>query len=204
MKNKLKYLAALITLVVLVAATAVHASAEEGANAAVTAAETDEENFFTAVYEEISAYTSEILCAMTLAGSLALAFAYKKGLLPLVERSLVTIGNAVTKIKENTNETAQKSSEIGESIDQRLLAAHELLDSLAKRIDSLDGSLKASLENESRARIESKQLKLVVDAQIDMLYDVFMSSALPQYQKDAVGERIAKMKEAVAQNADEK
>ena len=42
----------------------------------------------------------------------------------------------------------------------------------------------------------------MVKAQIDMLYDVFMSSALPQYQKDAVGERIAKMKEALVENAD--
>ena len=33
-----------------------------------------------------------------------------------------------------------------------------------------------------------------------MLYDVFMSSALPQYQKDAVGERIAKMREAITEN----
>ena len=45
------------------------------------------------------------------------------------------------------------------------------------------------------------QLRLVVDTQIDMLYDIFMSSALPQYQKDAVGERIAKMKGAIRENA---
>ena len=30
--------------------------------------------------------------------------------------------------------------------------------------------------------------------QIDMLYEVFISSSLPLYQKEAVGERIAEMK----------
>ena len=34
-----------------------------------------------------------------------------------------------------------------------------------------------------------------MSAQIDMLYGIFMTSSLPQYQKDAVSEHIHKMKE---------
>ena len=61
--------------------------------------------------------------------------------------------------------------------------------------------LSGNLRDESEARREKKQLYLILNAQIEMLYDLFMSSALPQYQKDAVGEKIAKMKEAVRENA---
>ena len=34
-------------------------------------------------------------------------------------------------------------------------------------------------------------------SQIDMLYEIFMQSGLPQYSKDALGERMAKMKKTL-------
>ena len=203
MKTKLKYLIAILLAAVLSMSLAVYASAEDGIPEESTEGET-EENLFSKVYEEIAAYTSEILCGLTLAGSLTLAFAYKKGLLPLVEKSLLAIGNAVMGIKESTKENAEASSALGVNIGKQLSAAEELLRNLAQKVNSLDKALGESLENENKARLEAKELRLVVDAQIDMLYDVFMSSALPQYQKDAVGERIAKMKEAIADNEAEK
>ena len=163
--------------------------------------DTTESNIFAALYEDVIAYASEILCALTLAGSLSLAIAYKKGLLPLIERSLVTIGNAITKIRDNAKESADRSNEISGNIDEKLSAAKCTLDSLAERIELLDKMLSDSLRDESEARCEKRQLYLILNAQVDMLYDLFMSSALPQYQKDAVGEKIAKMKEAVAENA---
>ena len=56
-----------------------------------------------------------------------------------------------------------------------------------------------------RKRTENtEELSVIVGTQIDMLYDIFMTSALPQYQKDAVGERVAKMKEALAGNGNTK
>jgi hypothetical protein len=202
MKNKLKYLIALVLATALFAGFAVYASAED--NVEESAEAVTETNFFSRAYEEVAGYASEILCGLTLAGSLTLAFAYKKGLLPLVERSLLAIGNAVSGIKESAKESAESGSKLKDNVEKRLSAASETLEALADKISSLDKALCASLENESEARLEAKELRLVVDAQIDMLYDVFMSSALPQYQKDAVGERIAKMKEAMANNAIEK
>ena len=38
-------------------------------------------------------------------------------------------------------------------------------------------------------------MKALMSAQIDMLYDIFMTSSLPQYQKDAVNQRVKEMKE---------
>lgn len=39
--------------------------------------------------------------------------------------------------------------------------------------------------------------------QINMLYDIFMTSALPQYEKDAVGERISAMNKILTDRAKE-
>lgn len=205
MKNKIKYLIASLLLVAFTLLGAVCVSAEEiYTEETYTTENGDETSFFDKVYGEVTAYASEILCALTFTGSLMLAFAYKKGLLPLVEKSLITIGNAVTKIKENTKESTELSSQLGINIGQRLSDTQDLIKQLTERIGTLEEALNCSLENENESRLEGKQLRLVVDAQIDMLYDIFMSSALPQYQKDAVGERIAKMKGAIRENVDTK
>ena len=45
-------------------------------------------------------------------------------------------------------------------------------------------------------------MKALMSAQIDMLYDIFMTSSLPQYQKDAVNKRISEMKEVRALDKD--
>ena len=36
------------------------------------------------------------------------------------------------------------------------------------------------------------------DLKIDMLYEVFMHSSLPQYSKDALGEKVAEMKKSIS------
>lgn len=195
MKSKLKYLIATVILAVLLTAFSFSAYASE--ETVSEAVENTEENLFSKAFDEIAEYAPEILSALTLVGSLTLAVTYKKGLLPLVEKSLLAIGNAVARIKDKTNESAELGAKLGLDIDQRLTEATGILTSLAERIAQLESALKTSIADKAEERLEAKELRLVVDAQIDMLYDVFMSSALPQYQKDAVGERVAKMKEAI-------
>ena len=194
MKKKLKYLFITALLVTFTVCFAVSASAdeihEEDANEAV------EENLFATVYSEVSKYAGEILCAMTFAGSLILAVSYKKGLLPLVKGSLISIGNAIGKIKDTTDVGIEKSAELNASFD----GAKEVLTELADKVDTLDSMLKQRLEEEDAVNKEKEALKLILRSQIDMLYDIFMTAALPQYQKDAVGERIAAMKGALAEN----
>jgi len=199
MKNKLKYLIAAVLLIVFSAGFATYAYAAEGEAAATV--ETAEENIFSNAYNEITAYAGEILCALTFVGSVILAIAYKKGLIPLLKSSLVSIGNAITKIKESTSENAKKSSEIEKTIESNLNGAKNILNSLSDKVEELDVMLKEKFAYVDEAQQERQELKLILDSQIDMLYDIFMASALPQYQKDAVGEKIAKMKEAIAKNA---
>ena len=160
-----------------------------------------EENPFTALFAQVKEYATEIFCALTFIGSMLLAYAYKKGLLPLVEGTLVSIGNAVTKIKEKTEQGEERSNALGDALTQRLACAEELISGLAQSIDTMNTSLCEVKACEDKKTADADKLSLIVSTQIDMLYDIFMTSALPQYQKDAVGERVAKMKEALTRDA---
>ena len=197
MKNKIKYLIAIALVVIFSSSLVVSASAEgEVTDATVE----PESNFFTVAYEELSAYASEILCGLTLAASLILAFAYKKGLLPLVQSALVSIGNAVTKIGDSAKKSEEQTALLEENIGSSIKNAKDMIGSLTEKISSLDNAVNERLVMDEKARGEYEKLRFIIEGQIDMLYDIFMSSALPQYQKDAVGERIGKMKGMVAKD----
>ena len=199
MKRKTKILIALLLLCTfsLLFATVSFASEDVGD---ASYSETARENVFATVFAGIKEYATEIFCAMTFVGSLLLAYAYKKGLLPLVESTLVSIGNAVTRIKEKTEEGEEISTQATVAINERLDTAQRLITTLAERIDEMTTELGEVKNSELLKNRENQNLSLIVSTQIDMLYDIFITSSLPQYQKDAVGERVARMKEALAQN----
>ena len=149
------------------------------------------ENIFAGIYNEAKEYTAEIISTITLIGTLILGFAYKKGLLPLVTRAISAIGQSVTKIKDDT-ESGMAATQTGlDSVTERL---GELENSVTLFRETLD-TLEEQLQCEAEYVKERKKMNTVMLAQIDMLYDIFMSSALPQYQKDAVGGKIQIMKE---------
>ena len=198
MNKKLKYLITAVLVIVMALGISVTASAET-AEPDLNEADT---TVFDKIYAEVGEYASEMLCAMAFIGSVILAFAYKKGLLPLVKASLVSIGNAVGKMKDSVS----RSTEMGEEFNKNLVGGLEnattVLDSLAQKVDALEYTLTEKLSHEGDHTREKEALGLILTAQIDMLYDVFMCSALPQYQKDAIGERIAAMKGALKEYGD--
>ena len=200
MKNKIKLLIAVMLILISTLGLTISASAQESESIELTNG--TEENVFNKIYADVSEYATEILCAMTFAGSLILAFAYKKGLMPIVRGSLLSIGNAVSKVKDSVGESAEKGEKLGESIEKGLESTKNVLDSLVEKISELDAALEERLTDESERAREQEVLRLVLLSQIDMLRDIFMSAALPQYQKDAVGERIAKMKGALEENGE--
>ena len=200
MKNRIKLLIAVMLILVSALVLSVSASAQEAESTELT--DGTEENVFDKMYADVSEYATEILCAMTFAGSLILAFTYKKGLLPIVKGSLLSIGNAVSKVKDSVGESAEKGVKLGESIEKGLENTKTVLDGLVKKISELDTALEERLSDESERAHEAEVLRLVLLSQIEMLRDIFMSAALPQYQKDAVGERIAKMKGALEENGE--
>ena len=155
------------------------------------------ENVFTTIFNQLKSYATEIFCGMTFIGSLILAYAYKKGLIPLIEKTLVSISGAVAKIKERTESGAIATEELGASLSEKLEKSEMIVNSMIDRIGEMNKEL-AEIKTSELERTDScKELSIIVGTQIDMLYDIFMTSALPQYQKDAVGEKVAKMKETL-------
>ena len=199
MNKKLKYLITSILIIVFALGLSVSANAQQGDG---TVAEYDAQTVFDKLYCELGEYAGEILCAMAFAGSVILAFAYKKGLLPIVKGSLVSIGNAVGKMKDSVNQSTEMGEKLSKSLESGLDNATEMLRTLGEKVDSLEHILAEKLTDEDERAKEKEALGIIMNSQIDMLYDIFMCSALPQYQKDAVGEKIAKMKEALAENGD--
>ena len=198
MNKKLKYLITSILVIVLALGLSVTASAET----LTEAEEITEATVFDKLYTEVSEYAGEILCALAFIGSVVLAFAYKKGLMPIVKSSLVTIGNAMSKMKDSVNKNAERGEEMNREIASGLDGAVKVIQTLGERIDALEKSLTERLADKDEAAREREALSIIMTSQIDMLYEIFMSASLPQYQKDAIGEKIAKMKGALAKNGD--
>ena len=149
---------------------------------------------FSELYSFASEYASEIISTVTLAGTLVVGFAYKKGLIPMLGKVTGNIQSAVVKIKENTEESNRSASERLDGITDRLGCVENSLTLAAGSIERLEEKL-ASEEKEIACR---RMMDTVMRSQVDMLYDIFMASALPQYQKDAVGMRIQKMREELS------
>ena len=198
MNKKLKYLITSILVIVLALGLSVTASAET----LTEAEEITEATVFDKLYTEVSEYAGEILCALAFIGSVVLAFAYKKGLMPIVKSSLVTIGNAMSKMKDSVNKNAERGEEMNREIASGLDGAVKVIQTLGERIDALEKSLTERIADKDETAREREALSMIMTSQIDMLYEIFMSASLPQYQKDAIGEKIAKMKGALAKNGD--
>lgn len=149
-----------------------------------------EQNVFAALLESFKAYSGEIMSLLTLVASLILALCYKNGLMPIVKSTLSGLLSAVEKIKENVDAGDERSKNFTSALSTRLESAEQLIDKLSEGVDRAT----RALDERQRDEDERRDMRVILTAQIDMLYDIFMTSALPQYQKDAVGERISEMK----------
>lgn len=156
-------------------------------------------NSFEAVFETVKKYATEIFCALSFIGSLILAYAYRSGLLPIIKSGIGAISDVVSRIKETTERGESKTDEIASAVCGRLSNAEACLDNIENAIDVLG----ERLDLLSKDADERKKLRVILSAQIDMLYSIFMTSALPQYQKDEVGMKISEMREALLGNEDE-
>ena len=154
----------------------------------------NESNPFAVFFEGVKTYATEIISALTLIASLILAYAYKSGLTPMITNALSNLGKLLAGMRDSVSENEKASKEITEALEARLAMAEETVDRLTAGIEAVSTSIRA--EEDSTA--EKKKLGEILTAQIDMMYELFISSALPEYQKEAVAERIKQMKEAIA------
>ena len=116
---------------------------------------------------------------------------YKSGLIPLLRDALSKLKGAIDSAKEEN----EKSS----------LITKEGIDGINTAISDIDKSVKKSADELSRIgwefesykamQKERESMRIILANQIDMLYAIFMSSSLPQYQKDEIGVKIQEMRE---------
>lgn len=150
-----------------------------------------ESNIFEDIFASVNEFSPEILSMLTFIGSLLLAFAYKRGLLPTIKNGLGIISGTVGELKASTEGFSKHQEAMISELTERLKQAELSLSEFGKAIDEI---VKKAEEDENGA-LEREHMKALMSAQIDMLYGIFMTSSLPQYQKDAVSEHIHKMKE---------
>lgn len=155
------------------------------------------ENGFGEIYDLAMSYMAEILSLCAFIGSLICAIIYKSGLVPLMENGLRGIKNAAVKIKEATDRAEIDNKESMGSISSQLTKLDQTLAELNKTVTRLSEA-QAGLEEQRAHRDKTDK---ILGGELDMLYDIFMCSALPEYEKTRVGERMAKLKEVL--NSDE-
>lgn len=165
-----------------------------GVTAFASNGEAESENVFEIAFDWASANSAEILSALTFLGSLVLAFTYKKGLLPKLSGALSKIGGSVSTLTEETDKSIKALGERFEAVRKKSEETEKLCATMAEGITSLSDKLAALSESAD----EKDKFKLIMSSQIDMLYEIFMQSSLPQYAKDSVGEKISAMKMAVS------
>lgn len=145
---------------------------------------------FEMLYEKAMEYSGEILSALAFVGSLIIAFTYKKGLLPLIKSALGALGSVVSALREQTENSISKSSDAIDYLRERLISTEELIESLTLNVAELSEKLKSKAESEKA----DERARIIIESQVDMLGEIFMTSSLPQYAKDRVGEKLATMK----------
>lgn len=189
-----KILTFILILTVLVSGFCIAVHAEEPdyeTENTANAEDTENKNFYEIIYGAFRDNSEKITSALAAIASLVLAFCYKRGLMPSVKGATNKLCDLVSKVKDASEEQAETAKELLYSAEEKLLCARDSIEKLNERLMELEKELSESLADKD----EREKMKLILMAQTEMLYDIFMTSALPQYQKDIVGERTARMKE---------
>lgn len=150
-----------------------------------------DENIFTEIYRAVTENSADILSLLSFAASVTVALFYKYALSPLIKGSLEKISSGVKDISGESSKEYRALAEAQAKIAEREERMEESLASLSRRLCEMQDNEKASLE---------KNLLTVMHAQVNMLYEIFQSSALPVYQKEAVGNMINEMRSELAKN----
>ncbi|MBR2342726.1 MAG: hypothetical protein IKA64_00560 [Clostridia bacterium] len=195
-RNKKTLLISILIIALLCLFSASAYAAEEESPESVTGAAEAEESPFSVIFEAVSEYATEIFCALSFIGSLILSFAYKKGLLPLLRGALTSLGGTVGKLSENVESESEKNKELCLALSSGL----ERAESVIERTDEGMKKIAERLDALSEDAGERERFNTVMREQVELLYDVFMSSSLPQYKKDEIGERVAKMRMELSEN----
>ena len=152
-----------------------------------------EMNIFQSLYSTAMENKGEILSLLSLIGSLIVAFAYKRGLIPTLSGSLGSISGEVKRFSEGASESIKEGAGLLGEAAEMLTSLEERLERLSDSLSDLEGKLASATKSE----MTGEAVLQVLLEEVNLLSDVFLSSSLPEYRKELVGERIALMKKTI-------
>ena len=153
----------------------------------------ENESTFSEIYSLVLENVDKIFSALAFVSSLLLVFAYKKGLIPIINTGLSAIKKSADKFEGSSLESILKTEESLGFLTDKFASCINTVEGISKSVEELGERLKL-MEGEKN---NGETVKTVMLSQIDMLYEIFMNSALPQYSKDALGEKVAEMKKSI-------
>ncbi len=187
-KTAKKIIITLALACILICGMSFAASAESGSSSENT-------NVFSAAFEEIKSHSAEILSALAFAGSAVLTFTYKRGIMPTLKHGIGTVGNVVSDIKGTQDKLRDTQEKLRTEFEERLKA----IESFIKNAEQAFKKSEQEFKNLNTGALEREKLTALVSEQVSLLYDVFMFSSIPEYQKDAVGHRVEAMRKLLAE-----
>ena len=178
-----------LSFVILFSVCALAAEYEETAVTGMDSYD-EEENFFSELYELFLENADKIFSSLAFMASLGTVIAYRKGLIPILNSALGAIRKSSEQlIKKNEENLADTEKTLNE-FTSKLIGYENSLEIMSGELEKLGERLVSKEESEKNEKL----LRETMLAEIDMLYEIFISSSLPQYSKDAVSEKVNKMK----------
>lgn len=152
-----------------------------------------------AAVDALHEHLGEILSALTLIGSLAIAFTYKRGLLPLLSGALGRLGDTSGAAKASAESAAQTAEQIHSTVKSATAETARICGELT---DGIHGMTQRIVQMETQLA-QSRKADSATVATVELLYDIFMSSSLPNYRKEEVSARLKSIMAALASDGTE-
>ena len=153
------------------------------------------ENAFDVLWQAVSEHVGEIFSTLAFAGSLIIMFCYKKGLLPIVRDGILQLAGGVKSLGEHTDAVSASAASLERLLADEIARQEATLLTMERTLAALEGKLGGIEERDG----EIAAFRTVMTHEVDMLHDIFMAAAMPQYMKDKVGAATAEMKAALAE-----
>lgn len=149
---------------------------------------------FGEIYSCLASHAGEIFSTLSFIGTVAVALAYRRGLIPLLRDGLGAIGGAAGNISTSAERAQAVTEEAIAGVRRALDGFSDTLRTIERAGEETSERLRA-LEGEE---YDKKALTKILLEQINMLSDIFMSTSLPQFRKDEIAERAKEMRDLVA------
>lgn len=149
---------------------------------------------FGEIYSYLASHAGEIFSTLSFIGTVAVALAYRRGLIPLLRDGLGAIGGAAGNISTSAERAQAVTEEAIAGVRMALDGFSDTLRTIERAGEETSERLRA-LEGEG---YDKKALTKILLEQINMLSDIFMSTSLPQFRKDEIAERAKEMRDLVA------